>query len=133
MLTAVLILSAFFVAAVVENVYVSIQRSRQKQTMAVMSFAWRDKRTPPPDAWGHPMRVRNSGRHTVFRAAAADGRFESVPDPRMPRVTEEWNADIVMVNGRFMQYPNGICGGDEPNKGPLGNCASCHPHQIAKR
>ena len=46
-------------ALVIENLHTSLQRSRQKRTMAAMSDAWRD--------------------------------------------------------------------------GPLGNCASCHPHQIATR
>lgn len=117
------------------NFYNAMQRARQKRTMADMHTAWSqiEKGQRPAsriDAWGHPMRFHLEGTHRSIRAAARDGRFQ----PMSPQTiaTEGWDDDIVMMDGRFIQFPNGICAYDEPGKGPLGDCASCHPRHIAK-
>lgn len=125
-------------AACWSSVHKSLQWSRTKRTMAGMYFFVKaiEERRPhavPRDAWGHPMRVEIRGAHYSIRAACADGSFERTV-PQEPRVaTEGFDADILLVDGRFVQFPNGICAGDQPGKGPLGDCASCHPGRTQKR
>lgn len=124
-------------AIAIPNFHTALQRSKQKRTLAdmrtfVKQLEARKSHVVPRDAWGNAMRVKIAGSHYILRAAAADGKFET-SDPVKPTFTNGWGADMVIVDGRYMQYPEGICAGDEPGKGPLGDCMSCHPHHIARK
>lgn len=113
------------------------RRSMQKRTMAAMhavaeSIEKRQPYGPVRDAWGHPLRVHVTGKHYAIRAANADGRFETTTPVTAVRTTG-FDADAVLIDGVFYQFPEGLCATDVPGKGVLGDCLSCHPHRIQKR
>lgn len=101
-------------AVAVPNLHTTLQRSRQKRTMAIMDgVADRIDRgavvTTALDGWERPMRIRRAGRHYFLHSAGADGVFE----PGVPRAPHRvlgsgFDADIVLVDGRYQQIPEGI-------------------------
>jgi hypothetical protein len=132
-LVVALILMAAGVAGV--NLREAMQRSRQKHTLANMSVAAAqiDAGVAPTnllDGWERPMRFHRAGPHYSIRSAAADAKFQTTP---LRPYTQEFSDDIVLADGAFAQFPEGICGGDRPGKGPLGACMVCHPRHIQKR
>jgi hypothetical protein len=117
------------------NFHEAMQRSRQKHTLANMSVAAAqiDAGTAPTnllDGWKRPMRFHRAGPHYSIRSAAADAKFETTP---LRPYTRDFRDDIVLADGAFAQFPEGICAGDRPGKGPLGACMVCHPRHIQKR
>jgi hypothetical protein len=85
-------------------------RSRQKRTMALLrDTAIRIEAgmpvVQPKDAWGYPLQVRVNDSHYSIRSAGSDGKFEKT-DPRGYAVGSA--ADIVLAEGTFLQYPEGI-------------------------
>ena len=134
---APLVLLAGLLAIGWPNYYEALQRSKQQRTMAGMRdlairIEARQPYTITDDGWGHPMRVHVAGKHYAIRAASADGRFERTSIMKVTQI-KDFDADVVLVDGNFLQFPEGICGGDVAGKGPLAECMSCHPHRIQKR
>lgn len=132
-LIVALLLIAVAVAGM--NLREALQRSRQKRTLANMSVAAAqiDAGVAPTnllDGWERPMRFHRAGPHYSIRSAAADAKFETTP---LRPYTREFRDDIVLADGAFAQFPEGICAGDRPGKGPLGACMVCHPRHIQKR
>jgi hypothetical protein len=103
---------AALLAIVIPVSHRTINRSKQKRTMHEMRLAAERFEKggtigAPRDAWDHPMRVRVSGRHYSIRAAARDGRFET-GEPAGPVGSDDYNRDIVFVDGTYRQVPEGI-------------------------
>lgn len=109
-LTAGVLALALIALIVGTNLRESLQRSKQKQTMATMRDAGirYEASLPigdPVDAWGAPMQVRIRGGHYTIRAAMSDGVFEkSLPR----RVTDNFADDVVFSDGVFLQFPGGL-------------------------
>jgi hypothetical protein len=108
--TVLLIVVLFFTWTCGSNFHTSLQRSRQKRTMAdLRTAAMKIEQGLPPgnvrDGWGNAVRVRITDSHYSLRAAGADGEFETV-DPR--GVAREFDADIVLTSQGFLQYPEGL-------------------------
>ena len=104
----------FVVAAVaydaVSNLRLARERSRQQRTMVLMRDAGSSIEKGAPvgrmkDAWGFPMQVRVNDVHYSIRSAGFDGEFEKTT-PRGP--VDGFDADLVLAEGAFLQYPEGI-------------------------
>ena len=100
-------------AVAVPNVLEALNRKRQKVTMAAMraaatKFEAGQPFVPMRDDWGHPMRIRARGRHYSIRAAGRDGEFEQDVPLKRIRTTTGFDADIVFLDGNFVQMPEGI-------------------------
>lgn len=110
-LRAVLVaLLVFVIVGVTGHVRTSIQRSRQKRTMAHIHLAAERFEKGQPigalrDAWDRPMRVHVAGKHYLIQSAASDGMFERGPFKGQAPNLED---DIVLIDGIFWQMPEGI-------------------------
>lgn len=131
---------AVVAGAIASDIRVAMNRSRQKRTMAgMLAIATRIEKGQPVgramDAWGHPMRIHRSGPHYSIQAACSDGEFDAMP-PRLdgrPVTTVQFSEDVLLMDGLFVQFPEGVCRGDVPDRGPLGTCMSCHPSRIRRK
>lgn len=99
-----------FIVTAVQNLDIALQRSRQKRTMAnIRAAATRHEARSPigklVDEWGTPMQVRIRGPHYAIRAAMSDRIFERGLPHRM---TDNFNDDVVFIDGNFRQFPSGI-------------------------
>jgi general secretion pathway protein G len=65
--------------------------------------------TPQMDAWGRPMIVLSSHTDYVIQSAGKDGVVEESPPLG---ATNSFNADIILSNGQFIQWPEGGDVGD---------------------
>jgi hypothetical protein len=104
------VIALVVIASAADNLYVAVQRKRQKRTMAnIRDAATRHESGAPMgklvDEWGTPMQIRIRGPHYAIRAAMSDRVFEHGLPRRM---TFEFRDDIVFIDGNFRQFPNGI-------------------------
>lgn len=107
---ALLALLALIGIWLTSEVRVSMNRAAQKRTLATMHYAAERFEQGKPigalvDGWKRPMRVHVEGKHYSLHSAAADGKFESrIRYGQYP----EYERDIVLVDGQFLQMPEGI-------------------------
>ncbi|MDQ3281334.1 MAG: hypothetical protein M3Q69_07970 [Acidobacteriota bacterium] len=121
MITAVVVMFTWVAVAVVTDLYIAMNRARQKRTMATV-IQWgsafesmvagdnkaadaRVRKLAREDAWGTPLRIQHNAKGYVIQAAGADRRFQK--DIRPGAITTVAQ-DIVFADGHFVQYPEGI-------------------------
>ena len=128
-------------AIAIPNLLTAQQRSRQKRTIADMrslgtmveAYATDHNKYPeassveelrpllaeygtPPalDGWGTPLKYQTiDGRAYAIGSAGADKTFEreSLAEYTPDTATSKFDADIVFVDGTFVQYPEGVQSG----------------------
>lgn len=120
-------------AIAIPNLLTAMQRSKQKRTLADLTtisnsvIAYADEhrqlptaespaqllrtlkvQIPPTDAWEREWRYGNDGENFWLVSAGKDGLFESDDiEAYDEQATTNFNADIVMINGNFIRYPEG--------------------------
>lgn len=93
-----------------DQVRTGMHRRAQMRTLAEMHWAAErfENGKPigaPVDGWKRPIRVHVEGKHYSLHSSGSDGRFESrIRYGRYP----EFERDIVLVDGQFLQMPEGI-------------------------
>lgn len=63
------------------------------------------KRKPVEDGWSNPLHYQGSGLDYTIWSYARDGQQQS---PLLMKPTTNFDSDIVLVNGIFVQWPEGM-------------------------
>ncbi len=63
---------------------------------------------PAADRWGTDFRYEATPERYVLTSAGEDREFQEKVDLTSRMATANYGRDIVLVNGRFMQYPEGL-------------------------
>ncbi|HYH06248.1 MAG TPA: type II secretion system protein GspG [Thermoanaerobaculia bacterium] len=123
---AVLAIISILAAVAIPNLLTSMQRSRQKRTMAdirAIATALEAYRTekgvyptkpelagslPERDAWTTPYSFIVTETEYFIGSAGADKTFDKALAEYQRGVTEEFDCDIIFTDGSFLQYPAGV-------------------------
>ena len=124
-IVAVLVVIGFIgilAAIAVPNFITALNRSKQKRTMADMRTMtlsveeYKAANNHPPesiklmkDGWGNNFRYASDGNNYWIVSGGKDGKFEEAEAWHYQQGgTTNFDCDIVMSNGAFHRYPEGI-------------------------
>ena len=94
-------------AVALENIH-GAHRSRSARAGGAstdLAAIARERKLSVVDGWGNPFRITITGDDYLIQSAARDGRFQRISTEKATRTFDD---DIAFVNGRFLQYPEGI-------------------------